>query len=316
MKGQNEYGVQFTPLRLGGRPKIVRRAQGRPRLPDFLIIGACKAGTTTVWRYLQRHPRIFLLDSKEPDFFSRKERYDQGIDWYKTLFAEARPDQLCGEASTTYSRWPHLGDVPTRIARAAPTVKLIYMMRHPVDRTYSDYCQRMRMPVPRLTFEEALQRDRMFTDTSLYMMQIEKFLERFPRELLLPILLDDLSDEPRATLDTVQRFLGLDPIDLVGQEVVVLNRATEGADDFVRRRLSKWIRLTPGVDALLRLAPSSLKDRTLIFLTSSSFGRRVAKGYKPSLFLPETRQRLLKLFEEPNIQLAEFLGRDLSHWNA
>lgn len=305
-----------TPLRLGGQPKVGRRPVGEPRLPDFLIIGACKAGTTTLWRYLQRHPRIFLLDPKEPDFFSRIERYDQGIGWYKTLFVGARPDQFCGEASTTYSRWPHLGDVPARIARAAPTMKLIYMMRHPVDRTYSDYCQRMRMPVPRLTFEEALQQDRMFTDTSLYMMQIEKFLERFPRELLLPILLDDLSDDPRPTLETVQRFLGLDPIDLVGQEVVVMNRATEGADDFVRQRLSKWIRLTPGVDALLRLAPSSLKDQTLILLTSSSFGRRVAKGYKPSLLLPETRQRLLKLFEEPNIQLAEFLGRDLSHWNA
>ena len=77
-----------TPLRLGGQPKVSRWAVGEPRLPDFLIIGACKAGTTTLWRYLQRHPRIFLLDPKEPDFFSRIERYDQGIGWYKTLFAD------------------------------------------------------------------------------------------------------------------------------------------------------------------------------------------------------------------------------------
>ncbi len=306
----------ITPLRCGGQPQVSCRPVGEPRLPDFLIIGACKAGTTTLWAYLRSHMRIFLLEPKEPSFFQRKERYDKGIDWYKALFADARPGQICGEASTTYSRWPHLADVPSRIAQAAPKVKLIYMMRHPVDRTYSHYCQHMRNPVPRLTFEEALQSDRDYIDTSLYMMQIKKFLEHFPRDSLLPILLDDLSDDPRATLETVQRFLGLDPIDLIGQEAVVLNRATEGADDFVRRRLARWIRLIPCIEALLRLAPSSLKDRTLILLTSSSFGRRVAKGYKPSLLLPETRQRLLKLFEEPNIQLAEFLGRDLSHWNA
>lgn len=311
----NKSHALRTPLRWGGQPQVSRRPVGEPRLPDFLIIGACKAGTTTLWGYLRSHPRIFLLEPKEPSFFQRKERYDKGIGWYKALFADARPDQFCGEASTTYSRWPHLGDVPSRIARAVPNVKLIYMLRHPVERTYSHYCQHMRM-LESLTFEDALESDRMYIDTSLYMMQIKKFLEHFPRESLLPILLDDLSDDPRATLETVQRFLGLNPIDLVGQEVVVLNRATEGADDFVRRRLAKWIRLIPGIDALLRPVPRLLKDRTLILLTSSSFGRRVAKGYKPSPLLPETRQRLLKLFEEPNMQLAEFLGRDLSHWNA
>ncbi|NER32103.1 MAG: sulfotransferase domain-containing protein, partial [Symploca sp. SIO1C4] len=76
------------------------------RLPDFLIIGAAKSGTTTLYKYLCRHPQICMSNPKEPDFFAIDHIYDQGIDWYSSLFSEARLKQVCGEASTTYTRLP------------------------------------------------------------------------------------------------------------------------------------------------------------------------------------------------------------------
>ena len=304
-----------TPLRLGGMAKVKSSALGTGRLPDFLIIGGSKCGTTTLWQYLHRHPSIFLAEPKEPEFFSKDDRYSQGIAWYKALFAQARPEQICGEASTTYSRWPHFGDVPDRIASVAPDVKLVYMMRHPVERAYAQYRHRMRLNVPRMTFEEALEADRVFIDASLYLMQIEKFLERFPRESLLPVLLDDLSQTPSQTLSCILKHLGAEDIDLAAAGPIASNQASEASADYVRQRMGRLTTLVPGLQMVKGFIPQRIKDAAKRALTASPWGRQVAKGYQPSPLLPETRKRLVDLFEEPNRRLGEFLGRDLTHWS-
>ena len=109
------------------------------RLPDFMLIGAMKSGTTTLHAYLSRHPGLFLCTPKEPGFFSRDERYARGLDWYRELFTDAQPEQLCGEASTCYSRWPHFENAAPRIAADVPGAKLLYITRDPVERAYSHY---------------------------------------------------------------------------------------------------------------------------------------------------------------------------------
>jgi CRISPR-associated endonuclease Cas1 subtype I-B len=90
------------------------------------------------------------------DQLSTDEVYQRGETWYRSLFRHAGTDQLCGESSTCYSRWPHFGDVAGRIARDLPNVKLIYIMRHPVDRAYSHYAHNMQWGVT-MSFEEALE---------------------------------------------------------------------------------------------------------------------------------------------------------------
>lgn len=302
-----------TPMRFSGMRPV--KGAGAGRLPDFIIIGASKSGTTTLWQYLHRHPDIFLAEPKEPEFFSKDDRYALGLDSYKALFASAGENQRCGEASTTYTRWPHFGDVPARMAEAIPDAKLIYIMRHPVDRTYSNYRHRMRLDVPRWTFEEALEADPMFVDTSLYMTQIEKYLEHYPREALLCVLLEDLKKDPGAVLEQIQRHIGVDVRDLSDRGAIASNTIGEAGDDFARQRLRKLKRLAPGYHKIKHLIPDSIKDRTLGLLTNSPFGKRLKRGYQPSPLTPETRARLLREFEEPNRRLAEFLGRDLSMWS-
>lgn len=310
-------GIQddTTPLRFAGQLTPVKPV-GPARLPDFLIIGACKAGTTTLWKYLQRHPQIGMLDPKEPEFFSKSEHYSKGIDWYKRLFAAIPEGVVCGEASTTYSRHPHFGDVPSRIYAHAPNVRLIYMLRHPVERTYSHYQHRMRLNVPRMTFEEALESDPMFLDSSLYLMQMEQYLARFDRSQLLPVLLDDLSADPERTLRMIQDFLGVEPKSLSESGALASNRAdSAGGADYVRQRIRRVAHAAPGVKWVLRKLPTSMKDGVLNAVTRSKLGASMQRGYRPSPLLPETRERLIERFAEPNRELGRFLGRDLSHWS-
>ncbi len=302
-----------TPMRFSGMRAA--KTAGAGRLPDFIIIGASKSGTTTLWQYLRRHPDVFMAEPKEPEFFSKDDRYALGVDSYKALFAPASANQRCGEASTTYTRWPHFGDVPARMAEIVPDAKLIYIMRHPVDRTYSNYRHRMRLDVPRWTFEEALEADPMFIDTSLYMTQIEKYLESYPRESLLCVLLDDLKRDPAAAMEQVQRHIGVDVRELSSDGAIASNTIGEAGDDFARQRLRKIKRLAPGYHKIKHLIPDGIKDRALGALTNSPFGKRLKRGYQPSPLTPETRARLLREFEEPNRRLAEFLGRDLSMWS-
>ncbi len=305
----------LTPNRFAGF-HIPAEPVGPARVPDFLIIGACKAGTTTLWRYLQRHPRVHMLEPKEPEFFAKQEIYSRGLEWYKSLFTAAPADKICGEASTTYSRWPHFGDVPARIYEAAPRVRLLYMLRHPVDRTYSHYKHRMRLNVPRMPFEEALEQDAMFVDTSMYMVQIERFLTRFPPESLRCVLLDDLRSAPAVTLEAVQRFLGLEPLDLSTDSEVFANTAEAAAGtDYARQRFSAALRRLPVVGSLARSLPPEVRDSLRERFVRSPLGRRTAQDYQPSPLLPETRARLIAEFSEPNRRLAGFLDRDLSMWS-
>ncbi len=216
--------------------------------PDFLIIGAAKAGTTTLHDRLSRHPALFLTENKEPSFFSyRPDRWiyrafkkmvqdykDQGgfIDeaaaaadspqnaWrhylpaYRALFQNARPDQLRGEASTNYTRIPQYPDVPQRIAEIAPDAKFIYLMRHPVDRAFSHYVHRWSNELHRgepfrESFEQFIQHEPVCVDSSRYMTQIEAFLQLFPRDRFLFLKLEDLQADPLNLTRRVLNFLGV-----------------------------------------------------------------------------------------------------------
>lgn len=302
-------------VRFAGKPEPPARDIGQGRLPDFLIIGAAKSGTTSLWFYLQRHPELFFASPKELEFFAYQDRFDKGPEWYKAFFAGAEDHQLCGEASTAYARWPHIDGVPERIARTAPGVKLIYLMRHPIERTYAQYRHRMRLPVPRMTFDEAIKADPEFVDTSLYMQQINRYLAHHPREQLLCLLSEDLKADPAAVLDRVQSFLGIGRADLAGDGAIESNRASGGGDDYARKRLRRIVKAVPGVRALSRAVPVPVKDAVLRSLTASGIGRKLKRGYQPGPMSPETEAALRERFREPNAELERFLGRDLSHWS-
>ena len=292
------------------------------RLPDFIIIGAAKSGTTTLYEYLCRHPQIYLSTPKEPEFFARDDRYAMGINWYASLFSKAEPHQVCGEASTKYTRFPLFRESAERIYQALPHAKLIYIMRHPVDQAYSYYVQRIKTAQNtqtqievRETFEETIKKEIFFLDMSDYMKQIERYLQFFPRESFLFLLMEDLIQKPADTLCSICKFIGIDEIDLIHNEPIAANQARSHAEWFLRSQITAPLKSIPGVARIVTLFPQGVRDQIYQILKRLPFSKHVEKQYIPQLMLPETRQILLERFREPNQRLAEFLNRDLFHWS-
>ena len=242
-------------------------------LPDFLILGAQKAGTTALYAYLRWHPQVTGPSFKEVSFFDR--HYAHGERWYRAHMP-VRRSGIVGEASPSYLSHPA---APERVARMLPRARLIALLRNPVDRAFSHYQHEVALGREELSFEDALAREdermegeveRMVRDPAYfsyawwnytyvargrYAEQLERWYESFPSEQLLVLLTDELAADTAATYERVLQFLGVD---------------------------------ARGLDSYPRI-----------------FEREYAE------MDPATRARLEDEFARPNGRLAELLGRDL-----
>lgn len=288
------------------------------RLPEFLIIGAAKSGTTSLYHYLCRHPRVSMGKKKEPCYFARDEVYGRGLAWYAELFDGAGEDQICGEASTDYTRWPEAPLVPERIKAVMPHVKLIYLMRHPVDRAYSHYVHRHTKelyagePFTR-TFEQHVADDTMCLNSSLYIEQINRYLEHFPRESLLPLLTSDLADRPDEIVAQVCRFLEIETRDdLCG--AMRANVASEQLRYRTRERMASSLKNIPGLSHVLSTVPKGVRRSVANWLISTPLGHVYTRNHVPPPMTPEMRQKYLAYFSDTVDAVENFLGRDLSAW--
>jgi hypothetical protein len=291
--------------------------------PDFLIIGAMKSGTTTLYKYLDEHPNIFVpRPRKEPGYFSREHVYQNGRDWYLSLFQNARPDQWVGEASTCYSRWPHFVDVPERIFNFNKDVKLIYILRHPVDRAYSHYGHLLFYANKKYrSLDEALDAEPEILDASKYMAQINRFLQYFPKEQLLLVDFEELVSNPHAILQQVQAFIGCDVINLSIENEIKANEAGEVS---LKRKLLGIIykiRKLPGISRLLdMLLPSGnrkqLLHKIVDFFLNSLLGQWLKNCGKKRLspLQDSTKARLLNDLRADTKALEAFWGKDLANW--
>ncbi len=133
-------------------------------IPNFLIVGAAKAGTTTVSSLLRHHPDIFISDLKEPRFFTTN--WDRGLQWYRQLFEGAQDHAAVGEASVNYTSAPLESEVPRRIAQTLGDIKYVYLVRHPIERIVSHYKHAIvHRWIPKSTsFVEALEREPRITE--------------------------------------------------------------------------------------------------------------------------------------------------------
>jgi hypothetical protein len=232
----------FARRRYYGGRAIVGRNPGRGRLlPDFLIIGTAKSGTTTLHAWLGEHPFVEPPVQKEIHFFDYE--YYRGVDWYRSHFPtetarrafgqeHGRPF-LTGEASPTYisHEW-----APSRIAKVVPNARFIVALRNPVDRAYSQFqMSRRELEEPLDSFADAVaaedarlapEHERLRTDPrynswaigcwsyllrSRYADQVQRWLTLFPRDQFLFVKAEELESNPQSTLDTVYAFLGLPP---------------------------------------------------------------------------------------------------------
>lgn len=231
-------------------------------LPDALIIGAQKAGTTALYAYLRWHPQVLGPSWKEVNYFDR--HYRRGERWYRGHFPnELRlrrvRDPIVAEASTGYIFHP-LG--AQRVASLIPQARLIALVRDPADRAYSHYQHEVALGRERLSFEEAIEREeermegeleRMLADPDYisyawwnytylargrYAEQLERWFEVFPREQLLVVPMDDLRTAPRETYARVLDHIGARPHEL-DQYPSIFSREYSDMSAQTRRRLSE-----------------------------------------------------------------------------
>ncbi|WP_138470274.1 sulfotransferase [Poseidonocella sp. HB161398] len=180
------------------------------RVPDFIVIGAMRAGTTTLYHHLAGHPEIGMSRMKETDFFVRKINYPLGPDWYSSQFD---PGFAChGEVSPNYAKHDLWRGVPKLIKATVPEVKLVFIARDPVARFRSHYQHSWYAGRISLTPEELLDSGNgaHMLETSRYAAQIGSYLEHFRRDQILILDFDQLRTEPQGVLDQVTDFLGLE----------------------------------------------------------------------------------------------------------
>jgi hypothetical protein len=177
--------------------------------PDFIIIGAMKSATTTLHEQLARQPGLFMSRPKEPNYFSDDENYARGSSWYASCFEGAGQEDLCGESSTHYTKLPKHPRTLDRMVEALPRVKLIYVMRHPIDRLTSHYLHEQ--TVGRITegLERAVDRYPDLVDYGRYSMQLEPYLRAYGPAAVHPVFFDRLVGRPDEELERIGRFLGV-----------------------------------------------------------------------------------------------------------
>jgi hypothetical protein len=214
------------------------------QFPSFLGIGTQKGGTTTLHRLLLQHPQVYLPAAKELQFFSL--HYALGEAWYADQFAAAAPGQRCGEITPYYLFHP---EAPRRIAGLLPAVKLVVLLRDPVERTLSQVFHSRRLGLEPLELEAALAaeaerlqgvdarlvavdgRDRSHQEHSYlarsrYEQQLARYRQHFAADQLLILRSEDLFSRPEACWLQLQIFLGVDP-----QPLPLLHRANAGAEE-------------------------------------------------------------------------------------
>ena len=296
-------------------------------MPNFLIIGAMKSGTTALYHYLGQHPRIYMSPKKEPRFFALEGKkpdfrgpMDQervnlesitSLEKYRALFQDVSDETVIGEASPLYLYSP---EAPERIQHHIPDAKLIAILRNPVDRAYSSFmhCTRLgREPLG--DFARALsEEDRRIRENwspiwhykraGFYYAQLKRYLDTFDRDRIKVYLYEDLQIDPIHTARDAFQFLDVD--DTYVPDTSLKYNVT----GIVKNRLlHKYLHEPNWIKSGLRpLLPATLRKRIRYNLKNRNL-------VKPSL-TPEVRRQLVVVYREDILKLQELIDRDLSGW--
>ena len=195
------------------------------KIPRFLVIGAMRAGTTSLQEMLGALDGVCLARMKETDYFIAERNYKRGKAWYRNQFD--KPGAICGEISPNYTKRDVFKGVPERVYEANPDVKLIYIARDPVERAVSQYnfsyLYGKKMPA----FDELMEshEGRHIINTSRYAWQLEPWVNVFGREAILIIDFKDLCNSPEKVLQEIGRFIGL------GTDVTLSKNTAENSSE-------------------------------------------------------------------------------------
>ncbi|SRR5579883_1493302 len=285
--------------------------------PNFFLVGAAKAGTTSIYAYLSEHPQVFFPAIKEPHFFTqvRPSRELQFLieaiskrSAYLRLYASAAGHQIIGDASPSYLWHP---EVPERIRAEVPQAKIAIILRDPVERAYSHYLMDYREGAQSRPFYEALVHDMtrpdkgwgisyLYYELGLYAEQVERYLDTFKPERVKVMMFEDFRRDPRAVLYDLAKFLELDPRPLAKIDTSRKYNSYAAPRNQVLRRLAGA--------KLSRLLGQTLVPRRLGALVFERFFLKQAP--KPPMD-PRARELLCSLYSPELDRLERLLGRAL-----
>ena len=275
-------------------------------LPNFIVIGAGKAGTTSLWGYLRDHPQVFMSEPKELNFFTIQHNWHLGVPWYEQHFDAAGDAVAVGEASGAYTNWPSFAGVPERMASVVPDARLVYVIRHPIDRMVSAYKFRRVRGTESLPMAQAFVTEPMYLDVSRYAQQIEQYLEHFPRERLHVVVSEDMRDDRTTTMQQVFDFIGVDRDQLPASLDHEFNRT----DRKLRqpRAFLRSAQRIPGYRTLARHTPESLRVAARRVIT------REAVREDESRLSDATRVEMEERLRDDVVRLRQHLGADFHCW--
>jgi len=283
-------------------------------LPTFLIPGAAKSGTTYLAKILSSHPDVFMPLFKEPWFFCTSGTlvvYHKGLDYYQRFFFGYGGQKHIGEASMGYMCDP---DSPRLIHRHIPNIKLIFILRNPIDRLYSGYWEQIKQGRRLLNFntllfnrDETIERE---IYISRYDIHLKRYFELFSRKQILVLLHDDLKRNHIGVINTILSFLELQPfldetnLNFIANPSTVPRSRTLSNLIFYNKKLFHfvWGTLPPRLNVPL--------GKTAMFLRNY-----LQKPFKYPDMDEEARGYLLEKFREPISNLSSMLKRDFSHWH-
>jgi hypothetical protein len=178
------------------------------RLPDFVVIGAMKSGTSSLHEQLALRSGVHMSTPKEPNFFSDDANHVRGLDAYRACFEGARDGQIVGESSTHYTKLPTHPHTLERLAPVLPRARFVYVVRDPIERILSQYMHEWSQREVALPIERALRELERYTAYSQYARQLAPYLSRFGRDRVLLVAFERMLARPDAELARICAFLG------------------------------------------------------------------------------------------------------------
>ncbi len=268
-------------------------------LPNLIVIGAMKGGTSSLHNYLDLHPQIAMSRPKELDFFVLEKNWPKGVEWYESHFTDGA--RICGESSPNYTKCHFFAGVPGRVHAIVPEAKLIYVLRDPIERIISHYVHNIAARWDDRRFPDAVRENIDYVSCSKYYMQLERYLDYFPKRNILIIASEDLHRRRQQTLQGVFRFLGVDDAFY-----------TEGFSKILHESSAKRRRTKVG-SLLLRL-PGRKAIRSLLPFSSQFANVLSKREIKRPVLSAELRQELIDALRDDVALLKEHTGGDFEHW--
>jgi hypothetical protein len=271
-------------------------------LPNYLVIGAAKCGTSSLCHSLGQHPQVFMSRPKEIHFFGRNDPV-KTFEWYESFFADAAGKTAVGEGSTSYTHPDIIEACAQEIAEHIPDCRLIYMVRNPLHRLESDWKMRRHDGWAAASVNEAVQEQPSLITHGLYWKNLSVYRRHFRDDQMLIVFFDDFTRDPQTELRRCFEHIGVDP-DIVIENAGRPRNAASGYRSY--GAIAGRLRHGRFFAAVKRHLPA-----WVIGTAKSALTKKVE--HKPD-WDPEVRASVIQSFSEDSQRFLEFCKKSPSHW--